>query len=111
MNINTDRLLTIQQRVQAQDATYGAATYTWTTFASAWAERVDALPSRSEAVRQGLAVGRQQVRYRMRYIEGLDSSMQVLEAGVLYRIVGGPAQIGGRRAFMEIVCERLSTDG
>jgi head-tail adaptor len=111
VNVNTDRLLTIRRRVAAQDAVYGSATYSYQTFATVWAERVDGLPSRSEALRQGLMVGRQQVRFRMRWLEGLDSSMQVLEAGVVYRIAGGPAEFGGRRAFMEILCERDSTDG
>lgn len=81
-----------------------------------WAEVQDALPSRSEAVRQGLAQARNQVRLRMRWRAGLDSSMRVTVHGdtgedVVYQIVGGPAEIGGRKGGLEMVLERYTTTG
>ena len=71
----------------------------------------DVLPSRSEAVKQGLVVARNQTRIRMRYRSDIDSSMRVTLHGgtdVVYQIVGGPAAIG-RNKELEIVCERFSS--
>jgi len=112
MNVTLDRRITIEQRVQGQDDTFGAATYAWTVFATVWAERVDALPSRSEStLQQGLDVGRGACRYRLRWLQGLDSAMRIREGSVAYAIVGGPAEIGGRRAYMEVTCEHYTSEG
>lgn len=72
----------------------------------------DALPSRSEAVVQGLQVARNQTRIRMRYRNDVTSAMRVIVHGdtdVTYQIVGGPAEIGGRKDGIEIVCERVTS--
>lgn len=80
-----------------------------------WAEVQDVLPSRSEAVRQGLAQARNQVRLRMRWREDITSAMRVTVHGessdTVYAIVGGPAEIGGRKVALELVLERYSTAG
>lgn len=79
-----------------------------------WAEVQDALPSRSEAVRQGLAQARNQVRLRMRWRGDITSAMRVTVHGdsdVVYQIVGGPAEIGGRKVALEMVLERYSSTG
>lgn len=81
-----------------------------------WAEVQDVLPSRSESVRQGLAQARNQVRLRMRWRDDLDSTMRVTVHGgaggdVVYQIVGGPAEIGGRKGGLEMVLERYTTTG
>ena len=81
-----------------------------------WPAQVqDALPSRSESVAQGLAVARNQTRIRFRYPPHVTvtSDMRVIlhgDADVIYQIVGGPAEIGGRRDGMEIVCERSTVE-
>ena len=80
-----------------------------------WAEVQDVLPSRSEAVRQGLAQARNQVRLRMRWREDITSAMRVTVYGessdTVYQIVGGPAEIGGRKVWLELMLERYSTTG
>jgi head-tail adaptor len=79
-----------------------------------WAERQDVMPSRSEAVTQGLQVARNQTRIRLRWRDDIDSSMRITvhgETDTLFQIIGGPAEIGGRKAYMELMCERYSTAG
>lgn len=77
-----------------------------------WVQVQDVLPSRSEAVRQGLAVARNQTRLRMRWRADIDSSMRVTVHGdtdVVYQIVAGPAEIGGRKERLEMVLEKYSS--
>ena len=108
-----DRQITIQRKVITQDATYGTEIVTWAALTGRiWAQVQDALPSRSEAVVQGLAVARNQTRIRFRFLSGVDSSMRVLvhwsTGDVVHQIVGGPATIG-RNEWTEIMTERISS--
>ncbi len=81
-----------------------------------WAEVQDTLPSRSESVRNGLDVARDQTRIRMRYRNDIDSSMQVIVHGdtdLAYRIISGPVVVtsAGRKKMIEMMVERFSTVG
>lgn len=117
-----DRQITIEKKETTLDATYGTEVISWVPLVAEagspvvavrfWAEIQDVLPSRSEGVQQGLIVGRNQTRLRMRWRNDVDSSMRVTvhgETDVLYQIVAGPAEIGGRKAFMEMVLERYTS--
>lgn len=119
-----DRQISIEQRSVTQDADDGADVVTWVPLVAAagspvvaerfWAEVQDVMPSRSESVRNGLAMARNQTRIRMRYRSDVDSTMRVTVHGdsdVEYQIIGGPAEVGGRKAYLEMVCERYSTQG
>ena len=116
-----DREITIKQKSVTQDPVYGTETITWIPLVYSagspsvaerfWANVQDVLPSRSESVRQGLEVARNQTRIRIRYRNDIDSSMLVTVHGdtdVDYQIVGGPAMIG-RKELLEMVCERYSS--
>jgi head-tail adaptor len=116
-----DRRVTIEKKVVTQDATYGTETITWTPLvvlpgsptvaAPFWANVVDVQPSRSESVKQGLALARNQTRVTLRYRSDVDSSMRITVHGdsdVVYQIVGGPAMIG-RKEWLEMVCEKYSS--
>lgn len=77
-----------------------------------WGEKQDSLPSRDENVTQGLAVARNQVRWRMRWRNDIDSSMRVTIHGAadeLFQIVGGPAEIEGRKVRIELMLEKYSS--
>jgi len=66
-------------------------------------------PSRSEAVRLGLIVARNQTVVRIRWRDDITITMRVTVHGdsdVVYQIVGGPAEVGGRKEMIELVCER-----
>jgi len=120
-----DRQITVERKVAGQDAVYGAETVSWvplvletgstTVGERFWCELQDALPSRSEAVMQGLAVARSQSRLRMRYRDDMDTSMRVRLHGdgadVIYQIVSGPANVmkDGRKTLMEFVIERYTS--
>lgn len=116
---------TIQQPTVTRDATYGSAVKTWAPLevvagtspeeaVKYWGEVRDALPSRSEAVRTGLDQARNQTVLRMRWRDDVTSAMRVIlhgETEVLYQIVGGPAEVEGRKKMLEMVLERYSTSG
>lgn len=111
MQINLDRRITIQQRSTTQDATYGTEVVTWTTLATVWAEIQDVMPSRDESLlNDALEVSKRRTRIRIRWRNDVDSSMRVLvtypKARTL-QIIGGPADIGGRRNYMELMCEEI----
>ena len=116
------RLITVERQQVVQDANYGSQVVTWVPLAVLpgsppvaerfWAEVQDVLPSRSESVMQGLAVARNQTRVRIRWRNDIDSSMRITVHGdtdVVYQIVGGPAEIRGRRRMLEMICEKYSS--
>ncbi len=111
MNVNLDTRITIKSRSVTNEGTYGSEVVTWPTFATPWAEWKEVAPSNSESVRQGLEVARNQVRVRIRYLAGVDSSMRIARGAVVYRIVGGPSEVGGRHQYLELMLERYSTAG
>ena len=117
-----NRQITIEKRQTTQNSQYGTEVNTWVPLAAYpgsptvavrfWAEVLDFLPSRSEAVTQGLQVARNQTRLRMRWRDDIDSTMRVVvhgESDTYYSIVGGPAEIGGRKEGSEMVLERFSS--
>ena len=122
-----DRQITIQKKQVTKDAHFGTEVVTWVPLVVAtgqsdqsvgekfWAEVVDVLPSRAEAVSLGLNVARNQTRIRLRYRDDVDSSMRLLLHGdgadQVFQIVAGPANVAkdGRKTLMEIVCERWSS--
>lgn len=117
-----DRQISIYRKQVTPDPTYGTEIVTWvplvpqvgnpTVAERFWANVQDAVPSRSEAVTQGLAMARNQTRIRLRWRSDIDSSMRVTLHGdtdVVYQIVGGPAEIGNRKERIEMVLEKYSS--
>ena len=116
-----DRQITVERPVKTQDATYGTDVISWVPLAVQsgspeiaarfWAEVQDGLPSRSESLAQGLVVARNLTRIRMRWRNDITSDMRVTVHGdtdTVYQIVGGPAEIEGRKERIEMMCERIS---
>jgi len=107
-----DRRVSIEYKSIEQDADYGTEVITWIRLALVWANVEDMLPSRSEAVRSGLEVARNQVRIRMRYRDDITSDMRIIVHGrngdVAYEIVAGPAMMG-RQEQLEMVCEKFTS--
>lgn len=101
----------IQAHEEIDDPIYGPQPADWSTVATVWAEVQDVLPSKSESVKEGLAVAYNRTRIRMRYREGVTSAMRIVELGGMKRtlqIVGGPAILGNREG-LELLCEEHST--
>lgn len=105
-----DKRIRIDRKSVTQDSVYGTDIVQWAELAEVWAEWQDALPSRSEAVRSGLQVATNQSRVRTCFRDDVDSSMRVVrvDTGLIYQIVGGPAELG-RREGLELVVERVSS--
>lgn len=121
MIVRLDRLVTVEYPVNATD---GTQTPTWTPLVYAVgspavaekfpAEVQDMLSSiqRIENVLLGLALARNQVRVRMRWRGDITSAMRITvhgEADRVLQIIGGPAEIGGRKQFIEVFCESISS--
>lgn len=111
-----DRLVSIDYPTTV-DGEFGPQPGPWVRLDLVWAELQDVMPSRSEAVKQGLAQARNQTRMRMRWRDDITSAMRVVVHGetsandVVYQIVGGPAAIGGRKDGLELMLERYATAG
>lgn len=106
-----NRRVTIQAKQEVDDPIYGPQPADWTDVVTVWAEVQDVLPSKSESVKEGLAVAYNRTRIRMRYREGVTSAMRIVELGGMKRtlqIVGGPAILGNREGI-EVLCEEYST--
>ncbi len=119
-----DIQVTVERKAISQEGDYNSNVIAWVPLAvlpgspevaeKFWAQVQDVLPSKSESVTQGLAMAKNQTRVRLRFRSDIDSSMRIVvhyDTDVIYQIIGGPAQIGGRRQFLEIMCAKYSTDG
>jgi len=104
MIIRLDKRCRIEQKTATKDAIYGSAVESWILLAVVWCNVLDVLPSRSEAVKNGLVVGTKQKRWRARYRGDVDSSMRIVVDGIAHQIVGGPAELG-QREYIECVVE------
>jgi head-tail adaptor len=106
-----DRRVLVEYPVNTGDATFGAIETVWTPLVAQylWANITDTPPSRSEAVRNGMSVARNQTTFIMRYRSDITAAMRLTDVstGFIYQIVGGPAIIG-RLEWIEMVGERYS---
>lgn len=106
-NLNTR--CEIQKKSVSQDSTYGTEDIRWITLAVVWVEKQDELPSRSESIKNGLAVSALRSRVRMRFRSDLDSSMRCKINGETWQIISPSAMIGGRNEYIEIMIEKYSS--
>ena len=111
---NLSRKISIEFPVYETEDGFGPRLVRWDPLTTCMAEVQDVMPSRSEAVRQGLAQARNQTRIRIRWRGDIDSTMRIVLHGdtdKVLQIIGGPAEIGGRKVALEMVCELYSTTG
>lgn len=101
----------IERKSVTQDPKYGTEVIAWVTVANAWCSAEDVSPSRSEAVKNGLAIAINQTVVRMRFRTDVDSSMRLTinrPALTVYQIIAGPAEIGNRQGI-EFMVERITS--
>lgn len=101
----------IEQKSSVPDPDYGTEVITWTLLAVVWCSIQDELPSKSEAVKQGLVTASSRARVRMRYRTDIDSSMRLVihrPAETVYQIIGGPAILGNKDGI-ELFVEKYSS--
>ena len=111
MNIGPlDKRCLIERRGTGKDPIYGTPVDAWEEVCKSWCNLQDELPSRSEALKNGLNIAAGRTRLRMRYRTDLDSSMRVTlyrPAEQIYQIIGGPAELGAKDGI-ELLLERYS---
>ena len=98
----------------------GAGSGSWALVGLEWVGIVDALPSRSERLADGINVTARPARIRMRFRDGVTTAMRLVlmrsEAGEwvpadrIMQIVVGPAVLG-RREGLEFMVEDYSPAG
>lgn len=106
-----DTRVAIEYKAVTQDASYGTEVVTWTTLATVWGNVQDELPSKSEAVKNGLVIATKRARVRLRYRTDIDSSMRLIinrPTAETYQIIGGPAVLGNKEGI-ELLVERYSS--
>lgn len=89
----------IEYKAVTPDPDYGTEIVTWTLLAVVWCGLQDELPSRSESIKQGLALSARRTRIRLRYRSDVDSSMRLVvnrPDPVIYQFIAGPAELGNR---------------
>lgn len=118
-----NREITVQKKEVTLDASYGSEVITWVPLSVLpgspevaerfAAEVVDAAAGRDESLLRGdLVLSRRLARVRIRWRSDIDSSMRVIVHGDTDRtmqIVGDPSEIGGRKEWLELICEEISS--
>ena len=110
MNIVLGKRCTIESPTVGQ-GDYGEPIQTWAVLATVWANVQDDLPSKSEAVQQGLVVAKNRARIRFRYLSTVTSACRITVRGAtdrVFQIIGGPAELG-KHEFMEVLGETASS--
>ena len=101
----------IERKVTTQEADFGTEVSAWGLLGVAWCAVQDELPSKSEAVKNGLAISTSRTRVRMNYRTDIDSSMRLVisrPTPTIYQIIGGPAELGNKDGI-ELLCEKSSS--
>jgi head-tail adaptor len=113
MKINLDNLIEIQTQVASASSTSGRAKGNWLSTAEEWAEITDMLPSRDERIAgSSVEVAKYRARIRIRWNPDITGANRIKVAHPKARtlqIIGGPAEINGRKAFMEMMCEEVTS--
>lgn len=122
MNGWIQKLATFEQRATSIDAASGTEVETWeplvglpgspTVAEKFWVRVRDVRPARSEAMSNDLTVARNQVELRVRWRDDVTSALRITLHGdtdVVYQVIGGPAEVVGRKRELELLLERYST--
>ncbi len=106
-----DRRITFQERTATQNSATGAYTYAWAdigTSPTVWAKVVE--ETRAEKIEAEVALASQPCVIFIRYRSDITAAMRVVYGSRTMRIAAGPAEVG-RREWLKLVCENLSTEG
>lgn len=109
MNFNTR--VRIEHPVTTVDSVYGTEVVSYELLCLAWAEIVDKLPGREEAMLDVITLASIRTRIRLRYRTDLNSAMRFIimrPEATTWVIMGGPATVGNKEAI-EFLCEKKSS--
>jgi head-tail adaptor len=114
-----DHMVCVERPV-ADDGFDGAGSGSWAPVGLEWVGIVDALPSRSERLAEGINVSARPARIRMRFRDGVTTAMRLvlmrwdgsqwIPADRVMQIISGPAVLG-RREGLEFMAEDYSAGG
>jgi len=102
-----NRICEIQYKTVTLEGDYGTEQIEWAKKATVSGEKLDVLPSKSEAVKNALDTNTNQSRIRMKYRTDIDTTMRFVIDSIVYQIVSGPSEIG-YRDMSEFIAERYT---
>ena len=102
-----DRLITIQTPTKGKD-TEGVPVVTWSDFATVYAKVTPA--ASNERYRDQQNVLSDDQLFRIYYLDGVTSEMQIIYNGLAYEIEGAPKEVG-RLEGMEIIGRNVDSNG
>lgn len=108
-----DKKCRVEYKVVSQETTYGTEVITWTLLGHRYCNFKDELPSKSEAVKQNLAINTRRARVRFNYCTDIDTSMRLVinrPTPMIYHLIAGPAEIGNK-SRVEFMAELYTTGG
>ena len=113
MSRTKNDLCRIERHVVGQDPVWGTPLDTWEPISpnNLYCDIQDELPSRSEALKNGLSIATSRARLRINYRTDIDSSMRVIlfrPGEQVYQIIAGPAVLGVKDE-LEMMIERYSS--
>lgn len=108
------RIRFLRKASSGQDPTFGKDQFEWTPLVEVWANVQDVMPSRDEALLDDVVLMSSiKSRIRFRWRDTITADMRVIVLHSIERtmeIIGGPVEIAGRRRYMEILCEEISSN-
>lgn len=113
MSTVLDKRCRVEYKVTAVDPDYGPQLSSWALLGMRYCNFRDELPSRSEAVKQGLAMNTNRARVRFNYCTDIDTSMRIVinrPTPKIYQLIAGPAEVGTKR-HIEFMAELYTTAG
>lgn len=108
-----DRRVIIEQKIVTQDSIFGTDVINWIPLMTVWGNVMDVRPSREESVTDGaLSMRATRSKIIVRWNKNITADCRIrlnYPSERTLQIIGGPVEIGGRRAFMEMMCEEYSS--
>lgn len=100
-------VISIQQRVDVEDAEYGGTSSTWEDAHAG--VRAEKKPLTGRQIMAAKAVQSEaKVCFRFRFIDGIDPTMRIVEGGNSYEIVGDPVDMFGEGRWLEVMTKSWS---
>lgn len=99
-------LITIQERTEVEDLVNGGYTQVWSDFAADMRAEKKSLTGR-QLMNAQAARSEASVCFRFRFIPGVDATMEIVESGVRYKIVGPPVDVGDIGRWLEVMTKSI----
>jgi head-tail adaptor len=108
-----DQRVRIEEQATEEDLTYGTQLGDWSELATEWAEVVESMPSHGETG-SAMRIASRTARVRMRYRDDVTTSHRIVlldRNNRIFRVATLPAEIDGRKRFIEFMAEEFTSVG